>query len=303
MTETAEIPYGPQGRSAWLDVDWSSHQQWVSVNGARVNTIELGAGPALLFVHGLSGSWQNWLEQLPELAQDHRVIAVDLPGFGASPMPYEQISIAGYARILDALLEQLGVRTAAVVGNSMGGFVAAELAISAPSRVQRLVLVSAAGISTHNDIRTRVALPALQRGERIAAASAAWLASKSDAFVRRPRLRWALMNVVARHPERLPAPLAAEQVRGAGKPGFVQALQSIYDYPIRERLPQIGCPTLVVWGERDLLISVHDADVFVELIPNARKVIYKDTGHVAMLERPAAFNALLRDFLSTPLSA
>ena len=73
---------------------------------------------------------------------------------------------------------------------------------------------------------------------------------------------------------------------------------AILDYDIRERLPEIACPTLIVWGEKDRLIGVEDADVFAELIPNSRKVVFEDTGHMAMLERPAAFNALLRDFLA-----
>ena len=64
-----------------------------------------------------------------------------------------------------------------------------------------------------------------------------------------------------------------------------------------ERLEEIACPTLIVWGDRDRLISVRDADVFEQLIPRSRKVIFEDTGHMAMLERPAAFNALLEGFL------
>jgi len=269
-----------------------------------VNTIELGEGPPVVFVHGLSGSWQNWLAQLPALSREHRVVALDLPGFGYSPMPREEISIAGYARMLDGLLDQLEIAAAAVVGNSMGGFIGAELAIAFPQRVERLVLVSAAGLSTHNDPRTVHAMPALLRLERIIAASAAWVASKSEQVVRRPRLRKATMNLVVRHPDRLPAALAAEQVRGAGKPGFILALQALIGYDVRDRLPEVACPTLIVWGERDRLITVRDADVFEELIPDSRKVIFEDTGHVAMLERPEEFNELLEKFLAEqPLSA
>ena len=291
--------YGPVGRSAWLDVDWRAHQRWVSVDGGpAVNTIELGQGPALVFVHGLSGSWPNWLEQLPVLAARHRVLALDLPGFGSSPMPREQITISGYARLLERLLDELGVEAAAVVGNSMGGFIAAELAIAFPQRVERLVLVSAAGISTYGDRRTTSVMPGLRRVERILAASAGWVASKSDSVARRARLRQAALNVVTAHPSRLPAALAAEQIRGAGKPGFIQGLQAVLDYDFRERLPEIACPTLIVWGDKDRLISVRDADVFAELIPNSRKVIFEDTGHMSMLERPAAFNALLEGFLN-----
>jgi pimeloyl-ACP methyl ester carboxylesterase len=292
--------YGPGGRSPWLDIDWRRHQRWVDVDGQAVNTIELGGGEGqpIVFVHGLSGSWPNWLEQLPVLARKHRVLALDLPGFGHSPMPAGEISIPAYARLLDALLQRRGIDAAAVVGNSMGGFIAAELAISYPQRVERLVLVSAAGISTHGTPGRIRATAALRRLETVLAGTAAWVTARSDAVTRRPRLREALLKLVVRYPSRLPAALAAEQVRGGGTPGFFDALQAVLDYDVRERLPEIACPTLIVWGERDLLISVRDADVFAERIPNSRKVIFEDTGHLAMLERPQAFNPLLKDFLA-----
>jgi pimeloyl-ACP methyl ester carboxylesterase len=291
-------PYGPQGRAPWLDVDWREHQRWVDVAGDVVNTIELGEGPPLVFVHGLSGSWPNWLEQLPVFARDHRVITLDLPGFGHSPMPHEPISIRGYARLLDALFGELGVDSATVVGNSMGGFISGELAIGFPERVQRLVLVSAAGISTHGDRRTERALPAVRRMNRISGMAAAWLAARSDAATRRGRLREALLGLVVAHPSQLPAALAAEQLRGAGTLGFLEGLEAVMDYDISERLPEIACPTLIVWGERDRLISARDAAVFAQLIPDSRAVVYADTGHMAMLERPASFNALLAEFLA-----
>ncbi|HEX3909394.1 MAG TPA: alpha/beta hydrolase [Solirubrobacteraceae bacterium] len=295
--------YGSAARTRWQDVDWRSRQRWIEVDGTPVNTVEIGPeeqgeGQPLVFVHGLSGSWPNWLEQLAVFAPSHRVITLDLPGFGHSPMPKEKISIAGYARLLDRLLDRLGVDAAAVVGNSMGGFIAAELAIAFPQRVERLVLISAAGISTHEHRGSTHVLPAMRRAERILMASAAWTASKSDNVVRRARLRDAALGVVIRHPGKLSAALAAEQVRGAGKPGFMQGLETVLDYEIRERLREIACPTLIVWGDRDRLITVRDADVFAELIPNSRKVVFGDTGHMSMLERPEAFNALLEEFLS-----
>jgi pimeloyl-ACP methyl ester carboxylesterase len=293
----------PAARPPWQTIDWRAHQRWIVVDGTPINTIVLepaqpkGAKP-LVFVHGLSGSWPNWLEQLPVFARDHQVIALDLPGFGYSPMPAEKLSIAGYARLVDGLLDRLGIDAAAVVGNSMGGFVGAELAIAFPQRVERLVLVSAAGISTYQPRGSAQALPALRRVERIVMASGAWTASKSDTVARRARLRELTLRVVARHPEQLDAALAAEQLRGAGKPGFLQGLEAVFDYEIRERLGEIACPTLIVWGDSDRLINVRDADVFAELIPNARKVLFADTGHVAMLERPDEFNRLLAEFLA-----
>jgi pimeloyl-ACP methyl ester carboxylesterase len=291
--------YGPSGRSPWLDVDWRRQQRWVSVDGQAVNTIEIGEGRPIVFVHGLSGSWQNWLEQLPVFsAEGYRAIAMDLPGFGYSPMPAERITISGYARLLDRLLGELGVDAATIVGNSMGGFISAELAITFPQRVERLVLVSPAGLSTYKHPGATRALPTLRRTNRIVAAYTAWMAARSDNLTRHPQLRNATLGFVAAHPSRLPGALAAEQLRGTGKPGFMQALEANLSYDFKDRLPEIACPTLIVWGDRDRVITVRDADVYAELIPGSRKVVYEDTGHVAMLERPAAFNGLLREFLA-----
>ena len=252
----------------------------------------------MVFVHGLSGSWQNWLEQLPVFAASHRVVALDLPGFGHSPMPKEQISISLYARVLDGVLDALDIAAAAVVGNSMGGFTAAEMAIAFPQRVERMLLVSPAGISTYgHPFATRWA-PVVRRLQPLLAAQTGWMASQADVVARRAWLREATLNVVALYPSRLPAALAAEQLRGMGKPGFVDALEANLNYDFRHRLPEIACPTLIVWGDRDRLISVRDADVYTELIPGARKAIFQETGHTAMFERPAKFNALLDQFLS-----
>jgi pimeloyl-ACP methyl ester carboxylesterase len=283
---------------SWKSIDWRAHQRWVQVEGTPVNTIVLGSGPPLVFVHGLSGSWPNWLEQLAAFAGEHRVVAMDLPGFGHSPLPRGEISIAGYARAVGGLLDVLEIDAAALVGNSMGGFVSAELAIAFPERVERLVLVSAAGLSTYRHPSVGRALPTMRRIDRVAAAAGAWLASHSEAVMRRPRLRDVTLGLVVNHPARLDNALAAEQLRGAGKPGFLSALQAIFDYDVRERLPEIACPTLIVWGKRDRLIDVADADAFEELIPDSRKVIFGDTGHMAMLEQPEDFNALLHDFLA-----
>jgi pimeloyl-ACP methyl ester carboxylesterase len=310
-----------QARSPWREVDWRAHQRWVLVDGQPVNTIELGpglqappaategvaatgaataptAGKPLVFVHGLAGSWPNWLEQLPVFARDHRVVTFDLPGFGHSPMPSEPISISAYARLLDGLLGQLGVDAAAVVGNSMGGFISAELAIAFPQRVERLALVSAAGISSYDYKPGLRALPLMRRAERVLTGSGAWVAAKADTVARRPRSRNAILGLVSRHPERLEPALAAEQLRGSGKPGFLPALAANFAYDYRDRLSKIACPTLIVWGECDRVVPVRDADVYAELIPNSRKVVFADTGHVAQLERPAEFNALLAEFLA-----
>ena len=187
MTAASSDDYGPQGRSAWLDIDWRSHQRWVRVEDRWANVIEIGSGPPVVFVHGLGGSWQNWLENLPATAEaGYRAIAVDLPGFGASEMPREKISISGYGRWVDSLCDALGTGPVALVGNSMGGFIGCEVAIKFPERLERLVLVSAAGISIEHQ-RNEPLLATLYRTERIATMAVAGMAARAHVVARRRR--------------------------------------------------------------------------------------------------------------------
>jgi len=288
--------YGPAGRSEWMDIDWNEHLRWVRVEDRWMNVLDYGSGPPLVLIHGLSGCWQNWLENIPYFARDHRVIAVDLPGFGESEMPVEEISMSGYAATIDALFAELGIDSAPIVGNSMGGFIGAELAITQPPRVERLVLVAAAGLSIEH-IRTERTHGLRHRAENVAFFYVGWLASRSHTVAARPRLRSALMLLVAAHPAKLPPELTIEQVSGSGKPGFSDALDAMCGYVLRDRLEKISCPTFIVWGDKDRLVPVKDAALFEELIPDSRSLIYTDTGHVPMMERPARFNADVEAFL------
>jgi pimeloyl-ACP methyl ester carboxylesterase len=291
-----EGDYGSAGRSPWMDVDWQQHTRWFRIADRWLHVIDVGQGPVVLFVHGLSGCWKNWLENIPHFAADHRVIAVDLPGFGESELPGEPISISGYAELLDTLMGELGITSAQVVGNSMGGFVAAELAIRFPARVERLVLVAAAGLSVES-IRTKRDRGLRHRLEDVVFFNIGVVASHSALMARRRRLRSALLLLFVAHPNRLAPELAYEQVHSSGKPGFPGALLALCSYPIRERLGEIACPTLIVWGDKDRLVPVKDAAAFEQLIPDARKIVYRDTGHLTMLERPRRFNADVRRFL------
>ena len=294
--------YGPRGRSAWLDIDWREHQRWVILEDDQpINVVEMGEGPPLLFVHGLIGRWTHWVEQLTAFAGSHRVIAVDLPGFGDSPLPVRGgISVPIYARTLARLMEALEISAAAFVGHSMGGFTSVELAIEYPELVERLVLVSPAGLSTYNDRRSLQLLAQARRFKGIFNTYHARVAAHAELLARHPRLRRLepTTNIVTRHPDRLPAAYVAEFVRGLAAPGFIDGIEANLDYDYRERLGEIACPTLIVWGRQDKVVTARDAELYERLIPNSRKVIFEDTGHMAMIERPAAFNALLEEFLS-----
>ena len=296
--------YADGDDSTWIEVDWPSMTRRVTVDGREVNVVDTGGStqptpsagtggqPAMVFVHGLGGAWQNWLLNIPAFMGSHRVIAPDLPGFGESPMPREEISIKGYARILDGLLDQLGVESAVLVGNSMGGFVAAELALSFATRVERLVLVSAAGLSIENHAREPLLV-----GARVWAGTATWLGARGRSVVTRPRMRRIGMQLLVRYPEKLSPQLTFELARGTGTPGFVPAMKALLSYGFRDQLSRIEVPTLVVWGRNDMLVPRGDARDYVRLIgDNARREMFEDTGHLTMVERPSHFNRMLAEF-------
>jgi pimeloyl-ACP methyl ester carboxylesterase len=288
--------YADGDDSTWMSVDWAAMTRRMPIAGREVNFVDTGGTgrPVIVFVHGLSGTWQNWLLNIPAFMDGHRVIALDLPGFGESPMPREEISIQGYARILDELLGALGVASAVVVGNSMGGFVAAELALSFSTRVERLVLVSAAGLSIEEYRRTPLLV-----GARIWAGTATWVGARGHSVVTRPRARRLGLQLIVRYPERLSPALTYELTRGAGTPGFVPAMQALLSYGFRDKLARIEVPTLVVWGCNDMLVPRGDARDYVRLIgDNARREMFEDTGHLTMVERPSRFNRLLADFVA-----
>jgi pimeloyl-ACP methyl ester carboxylesterase len=293
----ADDSYADGDDATWMAIDWPALTRRVRIGGCELNVVDTGGEdkPPLLFIHGLGASWQCWLLNLAFFMQSYRCIAPDLPGFGESPMPDEDISINGYARWVDELCGALDLESPLVIGNSMGGFVGAELAISYPTRVQRLVLVSPAGITTEY-----LARRPLMTAARLAAMAEVGLASRLDEFVRRRRLRRLALQAVVRYPERLSAPLAWELIHGSGRAGFLPALDALIGYSVRERLAQIEIPVLLVWGRNDMLVPVGDAERYAELIgPNARKVIFGDTGHVPMIERPSRFNPLAAEFLAS----
>jgi pimeloyl-ACP methyl ester carboxylesterase len=288
-------PYGnpdPQ----WLRVDWLEHLRRVDVVGATANYVEMGTGPPLVLIHGLAGAWQSWLEQIPHFARTHRVIAVDLPGFGGSPLPPWEISIPAYGRFIHDFCEKVGVERCTVVGNSMGGFIATEVSITDPDRVEKLGLVSAAGITFARARREPAALFG-----RFVVASAPLAFKFQMSGIRRPRLRRAAFQGVFHDPSSIRPEMLFENVAPAltSSPGYFDAITTLFGYDIRHRLEEIADPTLIVWGRQDRLVPIPAALAYKERIgDNAELVIFDECGHVPQIERPVRFNRVLEQFLA-----
>jgi pimeloyl-ACP methyl ester carboxylesterase len=267
----------------------------LAVHGRELNVLDLGSGPPVVFLHGLACCWQSWSCNLEPLLSSHRVVAPDLPGFGASELPRDEISIRRYAECVEELCSRLDLGPVVVVGHSMGGFVGVELALNYPERVDRLVLVSPAALWSE----TRRARP-LAAFARLTEVAGAFFASRWEVAARRPRLRRLVLAPLVEHPGELAPEVSYQLMRGSGGQGFVPALQELAHYEIRERLPSIRQRTLMVWGAKDRLVSVGDADELESLIPHSETITFEDVGHFAMIERPEWFNEVLGRFLSEP---
>jgi len=292
--EDGPDPYGDPDPE-WMRIDWQEHLKTVEVAGTPVNYAEIGEGPPIVFVHGLGGCWQNWLENLPRMAaHGHRAIALDLPGFGASPMPDWEISIPRYGELLEDFCAALEVGPCTLVGNSMGGFVAAEAAVDQPEWVKHLVLVSAAGIS-HAKMK-RAPVVALSR---VLLAANPLLFRLDATSMKRPGLRAMTFGGTVRHPEQMPRELLVEMITPAlGADGFLPAVAALTGYDLLDRLSSIRVPTLIVWGRDDLIVPASDSAGYAERIPGSELVVFDDCGHVPMAERPVRFNRLLERFAS-----
>ncbi len=283
----------------WLRIDWRKHIKSVAVESelgsTDVNYVDLGEGPPVFYVHGLGGSWRNWLENIPAAAKNHRVVALDLPGFGTSPLPTEPISMHAYGDLIVAFADQIGLGPeTALVGHSMGGFIATEAVIEAPARFSSLTLVAAAGITFANYPQTRkqIAKIAIQMALPIAS-------SRLERNLGRKRLRSASFKGLISHPSMIGREILWELgTYGVKAPGMLQAAYALAGYDTRHRLAEITLPTLVIWGEQDRLVPVGAAYAYEKRIPHSELHLIHDTGHMVQIERPARFNQVVEDFIS-----
>ncbi|MGD8898158.1 MAG: alpha/beta fold hydrolase, partial [Acidobacteriota bacterium] len=226
------------------------------------------------------------------LARTHEVFALDLPGFGGSDRPGD-LSFEVLPAAVLGLMDELGVARAALVGSSMGGAVAAVAAGDRPERVPGLVLIDAAGFNLGpGEAPAMVRLATSPVGSLIARLPFKRLAVERS-------LREVFHDDAHVTDERV-----AEYMHGLQVPGAFASIRSLRlsleerGTIVRERLPRIQAPALVVWGREDLWIPVAQADRFVEAIPGARKVVLEECGHMPQAEKPEITGELVREFLA-----
>jgi pimeloyl-ACP methyl ester carboxylesterase len=259
----------------------------------RVNNTELyyemeGSGPPVLLLHGLGSSTREWEYQVPALARAHRVIAMDVRGHGRServPGPY---SVTGFARDAAALLQALEATPAHVVGLSMGGMIAFQLAVDAPEAVRSLTIVNSGPAMIIRDprlrslIRLRLVLTKLFGMRSIARMIADPLFPDPGQEHLRDRFR---------------AAIAANDPRC-----YRAALRALYGWSVAERIGGIRCPVLIVSSDHDYT-PVEFKREYSRSIPGARVVVIENSRHAAPLDRPEELNRLILEFFSSGTSA
>jgi pimeloyl-ACP methyl ester carboxylesterase len=242
------------------------------------------AGAPVLLLHGLGSCAGDWAWQLPVLQSAYRVVAVDLPGHGASPVAGGVVTIERMADEVAALLAQITPEPAHVVGLSLGACVALRLALQAPASVRSLTLVNPfacvrpRGPGDLGRLATRLAL--------LAAAPMPTLA----AYVARRLFPWPEQRALY---EAAVASLAATSRRG-----YAAALRALARFDARGQLAAIRRPTLVVSGDRDTVVPLEAKLRLAAAIPGARMAVVPGSGHATPYDQPQAFNRLLVEFLA-----
>ena len=249
----------------------------VNVRGIQTHIFEAGSPAAapLIYLHG-TFLGNLWLEFHNTLAQNFHVFAPDIPGFGLTERPNWMRDMSDYILYFRDLLDTLGLEKTIVIGHSLGGWMALELAVWYPERVEKLVLANAIGIRV--------------KGSPIA-----------DLFAMNPQeLVAACFDNFAAAMPLMPAEFNTDYLLSQYRQ--LTTLASLawnpsYDPTLERRLERIKCPTLIVWGQNDRLVPPIYGDTFHRLIANSKLIELEGTGHMPMFEKPVEWCSVIRDFL------
>lgn len=255
----------------------------VLVFGQKIQYVEAGSGPTVILLHGLGGSSQVWNFNIGPLAEKFHVVVPDQIGFGKSDKPLVNYRIRTYVDFLDQFCKQLKIERATLVGNSMGGWIAAMFTASFPDRVDKLVLVDAGGYTPPKDfdMRTLFSLNPTTRAEMKVLLGKVFYnkAFQSDAAIDQ-----------------------SMTVRLAAGDGYT--IKSITESIIRgedfldDVVKTIKRPTLIVWGRQDGLVPLADGEHFNKDIAGSKMIVLDQCGHVPNVEKPGEFNAAVLKFLT-----
>jgi pimeloyl-ACP methyl ester carboxylesterase len=252
-----------------------------------LNHHRAGRGEPLLLIHGIGSRWQVWQPVLPQLQAAHEVVAIDLPGFGDSPMPPPGTlpGAASLTKLVCEFLDRLGIEAPHVGGNSLGGWVALELAKL--GRAQTVTVLSPAGF--HNDLEARFQHSSIWTTVRAARV----LAPVAEPLLTPPLGRRLMYAQLAAHPERIPPADAVDHLRAFAHAPWLDATLPAITADRFGGGERIDVPVTIAWGEHDRLLLPRQARRAVGAIPSARLVTLRGCGHVPTYDDPQQVAAVL----------
>ncbi|HET9387849.1 MAG TPA: alpha/beta hydrolase [Gemmatimonadales bacterium] len=267
--------------------------QYRAIDGSRLRLIDSGSGTPVVFIHGIGASLYTWRHTLPPvLGAGYRVVAFDNRGFGFSDQPAHGYRNTDYVRLVVALLDSLGIASAVLVGHSMGGEIAAEVALAHPDRVRGLVLIGAAGYG--------IRWPGALRVARWPFVGAVAMTFRGRWFTER------ILRSTYSDPARVTEGDIDQYYAPVPQKGFGRALRGV----LREfrfdslggHLRRVQAPTLLVWGDGDRWIPMRDGARFSRELQRSELVVVARSGHNTHEESAERVNKLLLDFLEEGLS-
>ncbi len=242
-----------------------------------------GKGQPLLFIHGLGSSARDWESQVQEFSRTYQVITFDLRGHGQSDKPAGPYTMSMFASDAAALLKRLGIESANVVGLSLGGGIAFQLATESPEFVRTMVIVNSAPELVVRTFKDRLGV-----WQRFAIVRLLGMRRMGEVLSKRlfPKLEQARLQItfVERWAENDPQ-------------SYQNAMRAMIGWSVRERLGSIKCPTLVITADQDYT-PVALKEEYTKLIPNAHLVVIPHAHHATPVEEPEKFNKILMEFLA-----
>jgi pimeloyl-ACP methyl ester carboxylesterase len=255
---------------------------------AYLSNEEAVAGESIVLVHGFGANKDNWTRLARELTDDFNVYAIDLPGHGDSSkaldLGYRFEDQVGH---LSEILTALGIEQTHMMGNSMGGAITALYAATYPEQIRSAVLFNPAGIFEYDS--ELVGLVVEGDNPLIPAKEGDFRRLVDFALEKKPFVPWPIYDVME---EKAIANREINQVI------FAAIRDTGYEPDFRQAITRIEAPVLVVWGKEDRVINYRNAEVFIEQIPEARKVLLEGVGHAPMVEVPEESAQLFREFLA-----